>query len=125
MMTDDMMYVGRSEGDYFEVFHYLADDQSKERDGSGNRPVLEILVCPENKIWIAGVNGLSIPQETNGRAHRHIDPQLEDAGIDTEHVCIASIIKYIVPRAATMMARVYCPVSTQHLLPPLPPKDIS
>jgi hypothetical protein len=98
----DIMYVGKSEGDYFELFHYLAD---------GNRPVLEILINPDNEIWVAGVSGfgVGIPQLTKGTVHRHKDEQLEDAGIDTEHVCLRAIASYVVPRIATLMARVYCP----------------
>lgn len=96
----DITYVGKSNGDYFEVFHYLAD---------GDRPVMEILVCPDDKIWISATNGLSIPQETKGAVHRHVDEQLEAAGIDTEYVCLGAIAAYVVPRIGTLMARVYCP----------------
>jgi hypothetical protein len=96
----DITYVGKSEGDYFDLFHFMAD---------GDRPVLEILVSPDNKIWVAGMTGLSIPQETKGTVHRHKDDEFEAVGIDTEHVCLGSIAGYVVPRIATLMARVYCP----------------
>lgn len=98
----DITYVGKSEGDYFDLFHFVAD---------GDRPVLEILVSPDDKIWVAGAGGYGqlVPQETKGTVHRHKDEQLEAAGIDTEHVCLGSISGYVVPRIATLMARVYCP----------------
>jgi hypothetical protein len=100
----DITYVGKSEGSYFDLFHYLAD---------GNRPVLELLVCPENKIWIAATTGLSVPQETKGVVHRHKDEELEAAGVDTEYICHGSIAAYVVPRIGTLMARVYCPAATK------------
>ena len=103
----DITYVGKSDGDYFDLFHYMSD---------GNRPVLEILVDPSDKIWVSGVGGygVAVPQETKGQAHRHTDEQLEAAGIDTEHVCLGAIAAYVQPRIATLMARVYCPdVKTQ------------
>lgn len=105
----DITYVGRSEGDYFELFHLMADGET----GTGlyRRPVLEILVDPTNSIWIAGVGGYGVlvPQITDGRAHRHQDEEFEALGIDTNHVCLGSIVAYIIPRVATFMARVYCP----------------
>jgi len=103
----DITYVGKSEGDYFELFHYLAD---------GNRPVLEILVSPDDKIWISGVDGHGngIPQETKGEAHRHTDDELEAVGIDTKYVCLGAVAAYVVPRIATLMGRVYCPKSVKN-----------
>lgn len=100
----DITYVGKSEGDYFDLFHYLSD---------GNRPVMEILVSPDNVIWIAGTGGygVGVPQETKGVVHRHTDDELEAVGIDTEYVCLGAIAAYVVPRIATLMARVYCPKS--------------
>ena len=96
----DIVYVGKSDGDYFELFHYLAD---------GGRPVMEILIDPENKIWVSGMTGLSIPQVTKGEVHRHTDEYFEIAGIDSEYICLGSIAAYVVPRIGTLMARVYCP----------------
>lgn len=98
----DITYVGKSDGDYFDLFHYLSD---------GNRPVLEILVSPDNEIYVAGVGGYGqlVPQLTKGTVHRHTDEQLEQAGIDTEYVCLGAVASYVVPRIATLMARVYCP----------------
>jgi hypothetical protein len=98
----DVTYVGKSDGDYFDLFHYL--------DGEGE-PVLEIAVCPDMKIWIAGVRGfgVAVPQETSGRAHRHRDEWFEKNGIDTSYVCLGSIAAYVKPRIATLMGRVYCP----------------
>lgn len=101
----DITYVGKSDGDYFELFHFLAD---------GGRPVLEILVDPEDKIWISGVTGLTIPQVTNGEVHRHKDDEFEAVGIDTQHVCLGAIAAYVVPRVATLMARVYVPAQVRN-----------
>lgn len=110
----DITYVGKSEGDFFELFHMLADDISEARDGSERRPVMEILIDPNDNIWISGVDGygVPVPQMTHGKVHRHTDPELEEAGIDTEHVCQGAIAAYVVPRIATLMARVYCPRQT-------------
>jgi len=98
----DITYVGKSEGDYFDLYHYLSD---------GGRPVMEILVSPDDKIWVAGCGGFGqgVPQETKGTIHRHTDEQLEAVGIDTAYVCLGSVAAYVVPRIATLMARVYCP----------------
>ena len=98
-------YVGRSGGDYFDLFHVLSEDDE--------RPVLEILVSPDNVIWIAGVTGLSVPRETDGRVHRHRDAQLEEHGIDTEYVCLGSVAAFVRPRIAELMARVYVPTTSQ------------
>jgi len=100
----DITYVGRSEGDYFDLYHFLAD---------GQRPVLEILIDPANAIWVAGVTGLSVPQVTKGQVHRHTDEELAAAiGEDNATtICLGSIAAYVVPRIATLMARVYCPVT--------------
>lgn len=97
----DITYVGRSEGDYFDLFHYIAD---------GDRPVMELLVDPDCNIWIAGVTGLSIPQDTGFRVHRHRDPELEEHGIDTEHVCMASLVVRTELNIIDWLARVYVPV---------------
>ena len=94
--------MGRSEGDYFELFHYLAD---------GDRPVLEILVDPDMRIWVAAVTGLSVPQVTDGLTHRHVDAEFEALGIDTTYTCLGGIAAYVRPRIADLMARVYCPAS--------------
>lgn len=109
----DITYVGKSEGDYFDLFHLLADGDA---NGDNRRPVLEILVSPDDKIWIAGVDGHGngIPQETNGEVHRHTDDQLEAAGIDTQYVCLGAVASYVVPRIATLMGRVYCPKSVKN-----------
>lgn len=107
----DITYVGKSEGDYFDLYHLLADDQSPKRDGSERRPVLEVLVCPENKIWVAGVTGLSVPQETHGRVHRHTDAELAKhiGEANATEICLGAVAAYVIPRAVTLMARVYCP----------------
>lgn len=95
----DITYVGKSEGDYFDLYHLLSD---------GDRPVLEVLVDPDNAIWVCGMNGLSVPQVTNGKAHRHeIAPGLEPM------ICLKSVAQYIVPRGVTMMARVYFPAPVE------------
>ena len=105
----DITYVGKSDGDYFDLYHMLADGDS---DGQNRRPVMEILVDPENHIWVCGINGLSIPQVTKGKVHRHTDPELAPIiGDDNAtEVCLGSIAQYVVPRIATLMARVYCPL---------------
>lgn len=110
----DITYVGKSEGDYFELFHLLADGDAS---GSGRRPVMEVLVDPEDKIWVSGVAGygVTVPQETKGTVHRHTDEELEAAGIDSQHVCLGAVMSYVVPRVATLMARVYCPATTPDL----------
>lgn len=110
----DITYVGKSEGDYFELFHLMADGAS---DGSNRRPVMEVLVSPDDKIWISGVDGYGVivPQETKGTVHRHKDDELEAAGVDTEHVCLGAVMAYVVPRIATLMARVYCPATKPDL----------
>jgi len=95
----DLTYVGKSAGDYFDLFHFLAD---------GNRPVLEVLVDPEDTIWICGVNGLSIPQETKGKAHRHEIVE----GVEGV-ICLKAVATYVIPRAPALMARVYCPIETK------------
>lgn len=107
----DITYVGKSDGDYFELFHLLADGTN----GENRRPVLEIAVSPDDKIWVAGVGGygVGVPQETKGVVHRHKDEGFEDLGIDTEHVCLGSVMAYVVPRVATLMARVYCPATSK------------
>lgn len=109
----DITYAGKSEGDYFDLFHLMADGSS---DGENRRPVLEILISPDDKIWIAGVDGygVMVPQETNGKVHRHTDEEFEAKGIDTEYVCLGAVAGYIVPRIATMMARVYCPKAKEN-----------
>lgn len=98
----DVTYVGKSEGDYFDLFHFLAD---------GDRPVLEVLVDPYDQIWICGVTGLSIPQVTLGKTHRH---SIVD-GVEPV-ICLKSVATYVVPRIATLMARVYCPAKPADLL---------
>lgn len=103
----DITYVGKSEGDYFDLFHLLADGT----DESTRRPVMEICISPDNEIYVSGVNGYGVlvPMLTKGKVHRHTDAELEQAGIDTEYVCLGSVMAYVKPRIATLMARVYCP----------------
>lgn len=98
----DITYVGESDGDYFSLFHLLAD---------GDRPVLEILVDPYDQLWVAGMTGLSIPQQTAGTVHRHCDESLAEAiGRDNAtHICLGSIAAYVRPRVVDLLARVYCP----------------
>lgn len=130
LKTEGLHYVGKSDGDFFDVFEYLADGKS---DGTQSRPVLEVLVAPDDKIWVAGVttaNGLPlhVPQETNGRVHRHPLDELDDETAfmlnvsdsvePTSGICVASLYVYVYPRLATLMGRVYCPVK-----PPLVADD--
>lgn len=91
----DLTYVGKSDGDYFELFHFLAD---------GNRPVLEVLVAPDDIIWVSGVHGMMMPQSTKGKAHRHAPAE----GLEPV-ICLKSLALYVAPRIATLMGRVYCP----------------
>lgn len=108
----DITYVGRSEGDYFDLYHVMTDvDEHGDESLNESRPMLEVLVDPDCAIWVAGVSGygISVPVRTSGRAHRHIDPELEAAGIDTSIICLGSVGAYVRPRVGTLMARVYCP----------------
>lgn len=100
----DVTYVGESDGDYFSLYHMLAD---------GGRPVMEILVDPDDQIWICGTTGLSIPQQTVGTAHRHRDDDLAPiiGEVNATTICLGSIMAYVRPRALDLMARVYCPVN--------------
>jgi hypothetical protein len=93
----DITYVGKSDGDYFDLYHFLAD---------GNRALLEILVSPDMSIWIAGVGGfgIAVPQLTKGVAHSHSIVE----GIEPV-VCLKSVAGYVIPRISTLMGRVYVP----------------
>lgn len=108
----DITYHGSSEGGTFEVFYLMADGDS---DGQNRRPVLEVLVDRDDKIWIAAVQSpyvpavSTLPQVTNGTVHRHTDEDLEAAGVDSACVCLGAVMAYVFPRIATLMARVYCP----------------
>jgi hypothetical protein len=109
MKMDGLEYVGKGENNS-DIFHCIAD---------GNRPVLEIAVDVQDNIWIGrvGVSGFQM-QMTKGKIHRHpldeSDEILSQAliGEPPTDVCVDSIAQYIVPRIATMMARVYCPKVT-------------
>lgn len=88
------------------VFHFLAD---------GNRPVLEIYVDESTDtdaklpILINGVGkGPDDIQQTKGTTHA-------DVSGDKTRICMNCLAKYIVPRIATLMARVYVPA----VIPPL------
>ena len=103
----NLTYVGKDESDN-DLFHYLAD---------GNRPVMVIAVQPHNdSVWIGPVDAKGWQmQKTKGVVHRHpldeSDEILSQAilGVSATDVCVGSIMQYILPRIATMMARVYCP----------------
>lgn len=121
-LTEGLHYVGKSEGDVFALFHYCADGKS---DGSHSRPVLEVLVDDEDQIWVAAIPTKftpflgTMPQRTNGSAHRHPLNQLDvETAMDlsitgyvepTTGICVASVLAYVHPRLATLMGRVYCP----------------
>lgn len=95
----DITYEGVSQG--WEKFYFRAD---------GDRPVLEILIPGNDRIYVASVkDGDPVVYETMGMVHRHTDEALEAAGIDTQYICLGSVKSYVVPRIATLMARVYCP----------------
>jgi len=102
--TSDVIvsYVGKSEGDYFDLYHVVVED----------RPVLEILIDPEHYVWIAGMTGLSVPQQTGVRIHTHTDPEFEAAGIDTEMICFGGLVALAHLHGITWMARVYVPQTT-------------
>lgn len=99
----DLTYAGEKNG--FELFHLLSD---------GDRPVLEVLIDQEDAVWVAATDTTlvtALPQRTKGVVHRHTDADLEALGIDSKHVCLGAVAAYVVPRAVTLMARVYCPAS--------------
>lgn len=104
----DLTYVGMSDEGY-EQFHLLAD---------GNRPVLNVMIDATDAIWVSALDdgvAINVPQRTKGVVHRHTDAYLEAEGIDSSHVCLGAVASYVVPRAVTLMARVYCPVQTQEV----------
>jgi hypothetical protein len=104
----DLTYVGMSDEGY-EQFHLLAD---------GNRPVLNVMIDATDAIWVSALDdgvAINVPQRTKGVVHRHTDADLEASGIDSSHVCLGAVASYVVPRAVTLMARVYCPVQTQEV----------
>lgn len=109
-------YVGTNPLGYDE-FHLMADGNS---DGSDRRPVLEIYVAQDNKIWIAGVEKPETFQATNGTVHRHdmdeiaaVDPEMATmmdlCGAVHNGICMGALTAYVIPRIATLMARVYVP----------------
>lgn len=94
------------------TFYCLAD---------GDRPVLAVYVDDvpgagdELPILIGHVNGdPSTIQETKGTARADVVPVTDAVGdvigLD-RRVCLKSIAAYVVPRTATMMARVYVPTN--------------
>jgi hypothetical protein len=101
----------------YDEFHLMADGNS---DGSDRRPVLEIYVAQDNKIWIAGVEKPETFQATNGEVHRHdmddiaaADPEtamlMDLCGAVHNGICMGALTAYVIPRIATLMARVYVP----------------
>lgn len=102
----NLTYVGKGENDV-DLFHFLAD---------GDRPVLTICVAHDDTIWVGPVDCKNWDlQKTKGVIHRHpldeSDEILSQAilGVPATNVCSGAIAQYILPRIATMMARVYCP----------------
>jgi hypothetical protein len=110
----DITYAGKSEGDAFDLYHLMADGDS---DGQNRRPVLEILVDSDDHIWVAAIPTVygpllaTLPQQTKGKVHRHTDHELAAAiGEDNAtEICLGAVAAYVLPRVATLMARVYCP----------------
>lgn len=107
---DGIAYVGETKGRH--KFHFLAD---------GDRPVLEVYVdladtkpgVEEMPIYI---NGIDFPEQkmqvTKGLTKMIPVAQVDDDGIPDGVTVVpdpALIVAYIVPRTATMMARVYVP----------------
>lgn len=109
-------YVGTNPLGYDE-FHLMADGNS---DGSDRRPVLGIYVDTDDRIWISGVSDALNFQSTNGTVHRHdmdeiaaADPEMATmmdlCGAVHNGICMGALAAYVVPRVATLMARVYVP----------------
>lgn len=119
---EGLHYAGESDGGSFHLFHYLADGKS---DGTDSRPVLEVLVDSDDRIWVAGIATddapllVTLPQRTNGSVHRHPLGELDDETAvmlnvtgsvePVSGICVSSVYAYVYPRIATLMARVYCP----------------
>jgi hypothetical protein len=109
---DGLAYVGEIDGRH--KFHFLADD---------NRPVLEVYVdlanskpgVEEMPIYINGVNHPTERMQITKGVTRLVPIASEDLDGIPQGVTIVPdpelIVKYIVPRTATMMARVYVPKS--------------
>jgi len=105
----DIKWIRRDSG--WHTFHMLAD---------GNRPVLAMFVNendPELVIWVGDPRLAHLiketwtgAQQTLGRAHTH--PKIDESGVTTI-VCIGSIASYVLPRIATLMARVYLPADAE------------
>ena len=104
----DLTYVGMSDEGY-EQFHLLAD---------GDRPVLNVMIDATDVIWVSALDdgvAINVPQRTKGVVHRHTDAYLEAEEIDSSHVCLGAVMSYVLPRAVTLMARVYCPAQAQEV----------
>lgn len=103
-MLDGLEYLGVHGGDH--VFNGMAD---------GDRPVIVIYVKDsddDDEQLPIRINGVGNPpddvQETHGITH--MTAEITDDGV-TRMPCIKCIAGYMIPRIATMMARVYIPQS--------------
>lgn len=86
-------------------FNILAD---------GNRPVLEIFVDESADegaklpIFVKGVGkGLDDLQATKGLTHAAV--KVDESGVQV-WICANCIVRYVLPRIVTLMARVYLPI---------------
>lgn len=103
----DIVYVGASGTDH--LIHFLAD---------GDRPILEIYVDEKDvvdeqdgqQMLRIRINGIGRPlddiQPTRGTTHTLA--KIDENGVETR-ICVTCLARYIVPRIATMLARVYVP----------------
>ena len=123
-MFDGIEWVSKTAG--WHTFHCLADDM---------RPIMALFVNendPDCAIWIGDIRMAhmigetwNFAQITKGRTHLHVDHDITDEGV-TRHVrvCPGPIVQYIVPRSATMMARVYVPADTVQIQPTVSPDPL-
>jgi hypothetical protein len=118
MIEDGIQFItGTPDG---EIFHLLVDN---------GRHVMRIRVSQDDIIYVAPIESAtwgSDWQATRGHIHRH-DPEQNiytEDGIPVDEftqlivkgialspagICIPSLYSYVIPRAATLMARCYVP----------------
>ena len=102
----NLTYAGKDNENNSDIFHFLAD---------GNRPVLQIVVDSQDRMWIGPVKCLGWEMQlTKGTVHRHPTDEADEIlanamNLPVTDICMDAVVNYIVPRIATMMARVYCP----------------
>lgn len=81
----------------------------------GNRPVLEVFVNESTDedarlpIFVKGVGkGLDDLQATKGTTHAVV--KIDESGAQV-WICVNCMVRYLVPRLVTLMARVYVPTN--------------